>query len=191
MKENLKLGFILLIVTAVAGLFLGGAYTITKEPIEKQAILEKSLALKEILPIADSFEVMEDVKLPEVTSIKEVNKGLKGSEVIGYALRVTPKGFGGLLDIMVGITADGKIGGIKILSHGETPGLGANVTNIGFYGQYMNKGTETKLEVVKTAPSKDNQIEAITGATITSRGVTNGVNEAIDFFTSSLKGGNK
>lgn len=191
MKENLKLGFILLIVTAIAGLFLGGAYTITKEPIEKQAILEKNQAMKEILPTADSFELMEEVKLPEGAAIKEVNKGLKGGEVTGYAIKVTPKGFGGLLDIMVGITADGKIGGIKILSHGETPGLGANATNISFYGQYKDKGTEAKLEVVKTVPSKDNQIEAITGATITSRGVTNGVNEAIDFFTSSLKGGNK
>lgn len=191
MKENLKLGFILLIVTAIAGLFLGGAYTITKEPIEKQAMLEKSQAMKEILPSADSFEVIEEVKLPEGTAIKEVNKGLKGSEVAGYAIKVTPKGFGGLIDMMVGITADGKIGGIKILSHGETPGLGANATDIGFYGQYKDKGSETKLEVIKTAPSKDNQIQAITGATITSRGVTNGVNEAIDFFNSNLKGGNK
>lgn len=191
MKENLKLGFILLIVTAVAGLFLGGAYTITKEPIEKQAALEKSQAMKEILPSADSFEVMEDIKLPEGTAIKEVNKALKGSETAGYAIKVTPKGFGGLIDMMVGITVDGKIGGIKILSHGETPGLGANATDISFYGQYRDRGTETKLEVVKTVPSKDNQIEAITGATITSRGITNGANEAIDYFTSSLKGGNK
>lgn len=191
MKENLKLGFILLIVTAIAGLFLGSAYTITKEPIEKQAILEKNQAMKEILPSADSFEVMEEIKLPEGTAIKEVNKALKGSETAGYAIKVSPKGFGGLIDMMVGITADGKIGGIKILSHGETPGLGANATDISFYGQYRDKGIETKLDVVKTAPSKDNQIEAITGATITSRGVTNGVNEAIDFFISNLKGGNK
>lgn len=191
MKENLKLGFILLIVTAVAGLFLGGAYTITKEPIAKQALLEKNQAMKEILPSADSFVLMEDINLPEGTIIKEVDKGLKGNEAIGYAIKVTPKGFGGLIDMMVGITADGKLGGIKILSHGETPGLGANSTNIDFYGQYKDRTTDGQLEVVKSGASGDNQIQAITGATITSKAVTNGVNEAINFYNSSLKEGSK
>lgn len=190
MKENLKLGFILLVVTAIAGLFLGGAYTITKEPIAKQALMEKNMAMQEILPAAEIFE-LSDIDLPEETAIKEVNKGIKGSEVVGYAIKVTPKGFGGLIDLMVGISADGKLGGIKILSHGETPGLGANATNINFYGQFKDKSTEANLEVVKTGASKDNQIQAITGATITSKAVTSGVNEAIDFFTSNLKGGSK
>lgn len=190
MRDNLKLGFILFVVTAVAGLFLGVAYTITKEPISKQAVLEKNLAMQEILPSAETFESSK-VKLTAETAIKEVNKGLKGNEIVGYAIKVTPKGFGGLIDMMVGISADGKIGGIKILSHGETPGLGANATNISFYGQYKGKSTESKLEVVKTGAPKDNQIEAITGATITSKGVTNGVNEAIEFFNSNLKGGSK
>lgn len=190
MKENLKLGFILFVVTAIAGLFLGGAYTITKEPIEKQALLEKNQAMQEILPSAETFELSK-IELPEGTAIKEVNEGLKGSEVVGYAIKVTPKGFGGLIDMMVGISAEGKIDGIKILSHGETPGLGANATNISFYGQYKDKSTESKLEVVKAGASGDNQIQAITGATITSKAVTSGVNEAIDFFTSNLKGGNK
>lgn len=190
MRENLKLGFILLVVTAIAGLFLGGAYTITKEPIEKQAILEKNQAMKEILPSAESFELSK-ISIAEGTTIKEVNEGLKGNEIVGYAIKVTPKGFGGLIDMMVGISADGKIGGIKILSHGETPGLGANATNISFYGQYKDKSAESQLEVVKTGASGDNQVQAITGATITSRAVTNGVNEAIEFFNSSLKGGSK
>lgn len=190
MKENLKLGFILFVVTALAGLFLGGAYTITKEPIEKQALVEKNQAMQEILPSAETFEGL-NVDLSEETAVREVNKGIKGNEVVGYAIRVTPKGFGGLINIMVGISSDGKIGGIKILSHGETPGLGANATNISFYGQYKDKSTKSKLEVVKTGASKENQIQAITGATITSRAVTNGVNEAIDFFASNLKGGNK
>lgn len=190
MKENLKLGFILLVVTALAGLFLGAAHSITKEPIEKQALLEKNQAMQEILPSAETFELLNET-LPEGTTIKEVNKGVKGNEVVGYAIKITPKGFGGLIEMMVGISADGKIGGIKILSHGETPGLGANSTNIRFYGQYKDKSTESLLEVVKTGASKDNQIQAITGATITSRAVTSGVNEAIDFYTSNLKGGSK
>lgn len=188
MRENLKLGFILLIFTAIAGLFLGGAYVITKEPIAAQALLEKNQAMKEILPIADKFE-LSDVVIPDGTIIKEVDKGIKGNEVVGYAIKVTPKGFGGLINMMVGISVDGKIGGIKILSHSETPGLGANSTNINFYGQYKDKGIDSQLEVVKTGASKENEIQAITGATITSRAVTNGVNEAINFYTANLKGG--
>lgn len=189
MKENLKLGFILFVVTAIAGLFLGGAYTITKEPIERQAMLEKNQAMQEILPAAETFE-LSNVEIPEGTAIEEVNTGLQGNNVVGYAIKVTPKGFGGLIEMMVGITADGKIGGIKILSLSETPGLGANATKESFSGQFKDKDAES-LEVVKMEASSDNQIEAITGATITSRAVTNGVNQAIDFFNSNLKGGSK
>jgi electron transport complex protein RnfG len=190
LRENIKLGIILLIVTAIAGLFLGGAYVITKEPIAKQALLEKNQAMKEILPMADKFE-LSNVVVPEGTTIKEVYEGFKGSEKVGYAIKVTPKGFGGLIDMMVGITVEGKIGGIKIIALSETPGLGANSTNINFYGQYKDKGIDPKLEVIKSGAPKDNEIQAITGATITSRAVTSGVNDAIDFYTSSLKGGSK
>lgn len=190
MKENLKLGFILFVVTAIAGLFLGGAYVITKEPIEKQALVEKNQAMQEILPSAETFKP-SNVKIPEGTIIKEVNEGLKGNETVGYAIKVMPKGFGGFIEMMVGISSDGKIGGIKILSHSETPGLGANAPKEPFSGQFRDKGTESQLEVVKTGASGDNQIQAITGATITSKAVTNGVNQAIDFFTSNLKGGSK
>lgn len=188
MKENLKLGFILFIITALAGLFLGGAYVITKEPIEKQAILEKNIAMKEILPDAESFELVE-VDIEEGSIINEVNKGLKGNEIIGYAIKVSPKGFGGLIQLMVGIGVDGKLGGIKVLSHAETPGLGANATNPEFSGQYKDKETASELVVVKTGASKSNEIQAITGATITSKGITKGVNEAIKLFNTKLKGG--
>jgi electron transport complex protein RnfG len=190
LRENLKLGFILLIVTALAGLFLGGAHLITKEPIAQQALFEKNRAMGEILPIADTFE-LSNVVIPEGTTIKEVYEGLKGNEKVGYSIKVTPKGFGGLIDMMVGISTEGKIGGIKILAHSETPGLGANSTNINFYGQYKDKGIDSKLEVIKSGSPKKNEIQAITGATTTSKAVTSGVNDAIDFYTSNLKGGSK
>ncbi len=92
---------------------------------------------------------------------------------------------------MVGLSSAGKVTGIKILSHTETPGLGANAPLPKFSDQYKNKPIKEKLEVVKVAPSKDNQIQAITGATITSKAVTLGVNDAVDFYNSSLKGAKK
>jgi electron transport complex protein RnfG len=188
LKENLRLGLILLLITGVAGLLLGGAFEITKAPIAASIEADRQSAMKEILPTADKFE-KADVKVSG--KVSEVNAGLKGTEIAGYAIKVAPKGYGGPVEIMVGISADGKVSGIKILSHTETPGLGANAPEPKFSDQYKNKPTKDKLEVVKVAPKKDNEIQAITGATITSRAVTLGVSDAIDFYNSSLKGDKK
>jgi electron transport complex protein RnfG len=130
--------------------------------------------MKEILPTADKF-AKTDVKTTD--KVSEVNSGMKGTEIAGYAIKVSPKGYGGPIEIMVGLSTDGKVTGIKILSHTETPGLGANAPQPKFSDQYKNKPTKDKLEVVKIVPSKENQIQAITGATITSKAVTLGVND--------------
>jgi len=188
LKENIKLGLILLLITGIAGLLLGGAYEVTKAPIAEKIASDKQAAMKEILPTADKFD-KSDVKINE--KVTEVNAGMKGTEIAGYAIKVTPKGYGGPVEIMVGLSNDGKVTGIKILLHTETPGLGANAPEPLFSDQYKDKPTKDKLEVVKVAPSKENQIQAITGATITSKAVTLGVNDAIDFYNSSLKGDKK
>ena len=188
MKENIRLGLILLLITGVAAFLLGGAYEITKAPIAASIENDRQVAMKEILPTADKFQ-KSDVKITE--KVSEVNNGLKGTEIAGYAIKVSPKGYGGPVDIMVGLSTDGKVTGIKILSHTETPGLGANAPEPKFSNQYKNKPTKDKLEVVKIVPTKGNQIQALTGATITSKAVTLGVNDAIDFYNSSLKGGKK
>ncbi|MBU3146378.1 RnfABCDGE type electron transport complex subunit G [Clostridium sp. CF012] len=188
MKENIRLGLILLLITGVAAFLLGGAYEITKSPIAASIAADKQAAMKEILPTADKFQ-KTDVKINE--KISEVNEGLKGTEITGYAIKVAPKGYGGPVEIMVGLSTEGKVTGIKILAHTETPGLGANAPQPKFSDQFKNKPTKDKLEVVKTVPTKDNQIQAITGATITSKTVTLGVNDAIDFYNASLKGDKK
>ena len=190
MKENIKLGLILLLITGIAGILLGGAYEITKVPIAKQIASDRQAAMKEILPSADKFDTA-DVDIKGNEKISEVNAGLTGTQIAGYAIKVTPKGYSGAVNIMVGISTEGKVTGIKILSHTETPGLGANAPKPEFSGQYKDKPIENKLEVVKIAPTKENQIQAITGATITSKAVTLGVNDAIDFYNSSLKGDKK
>ncbi|MBK5240484.1 RnfABCDGE type electron transport complex subunit G [Clostridium sp.] len=190
MKENIKLGLILLLITGIAGFLLGGSYEITKGPIAATVAADKKAAMTELLPSADNFETA-DVKLDGNEKISEVNVALKGTEIIGYAIKVAPGGYGGPIETMVGISSDGKVTGIKILALLETPGLGANAPNPEFSDQYDNKPTKEKLEVVKISPSKENQIQAITGATITSKAVTLGVNDAIDFYNTSLKGGKK
>jgi electron transport complex protein RnfG len=189
LKDNIKLGLILLLITGIAGFLLGGAFEVTKEPIAARVAADKKAAMTELLPTADKFDT-SDAKL-DANKISEVNVALKGSEIVGYAIKVAPIGYGGPVETMVGISADGKVTGIKILALAETPGLGANAPKPEFSGQYKNKPTEENLEVVKIAPTKENQIQAITGATITSKAVTLGVNDAIDFYNSSLKGDKK
>lgn len=188
MKKNgiFKLGIVLLIIAGVCGFILGGINQVTAEPIAIQAKKTIDEANKQILPSASIFEEKEGVELSE--GILSLTEGKEGSEVKGYTLKVAPKGYGGAIEMMVGISFDGKLTGIKILNHSETPGLGANADKPEFANQYKDKSAE-KLSVVK-GTAKDTEIEALTGATITSKAVTDGVNEAIEFYNSNLKGGN-
>lgn len=185
MKENLKLGGILLLIAALAGLLLGWAHEITKEPIAKQEITAKAEAMKEILPAASEFK-LSDIKATD--GIIEINEGINSGKTVGYAIKVAPKGYAGAIELMVGISNEGKVEGIKILSHNETPGLGAKAPQPKFSGQFKGKPLDKELQVVKRTPSSPNEIEAITGATISSKAVTTGVNEAVKFYNSELKG---
>lgn len=179
MKEIIKLGLILFVITACAASLLGFAHEITKGPIEKQVQLVRKEAMNQTLSQAERFETV-DVNLPEGSRIVEVNVGYKGDTLEGFAIKVAPKGFGGPIEIMVGISNEGIVQGVKILKHAETPGLGANAEEPSFSSQYDGKSGE--ISVVKTAPSSDNEIQAITGATITSKAVTDGINEVISLL---------
>lgn len=186
-ESSLKLGILLLVITAFAGLILGCAYTVTKDPIAAQAEKTNKEAMQELLSNSDTFK-NKDVKLTD--NILEVNEAFKNGETVGYTMKLNTKGYGGNIELMVGISTDGKVQGIKILSLSETPGLGANSQKPTFYGQYKGKSIEKDLQVTKASSPKDNEIQAITGATITSKAVTRGVNEAVNFYKSNLKGGN-
>ncbi|WP_461206979.1 RnfABCDGE type electron transport complex subunit G [Clostridium sp. DL1XJH146] len=184
----LRLGLILFIVTAVAGTVLGGVHKITAEPIAIQAIKTNNEAMQEVLPSAEEFSLL-DIEIPEDSMIQEVNEGQAAGEIAGYSIKVITAGYGGDVTLIVGISAEGTIQGMKILEHSETPGLGANAEKDEFRVQYNDKSVEEELTVVKTEPVNDNEIQALTGATITSKAVTTGVNAAIEFYNSELKGG--
>ena len=88
-------------------MLLGGAFEITKAPIANQIAADKQAAMKEILPTADNFN--SNVNIEGNAKIYEVNVGLKGTEIAGYAIKVSPKGYGGPIEIMVGISTEGKV----------------------------------------------------------------------------------
>jgi electron transport complex protein RnfG len=189
-KKILRLGLILFTIAAVTGIILGVVYEITLEPIRKTQERLRSEALSGALPEARSFSPLELASDADPT-IADVQQAFDedGGRPVGYCLTVKPKGYGGPLEIVVGITETGKLRALRILSHAETPGLGAKAPLPAFTGQYENRGVE-RLILVKTSPGGDDEVQAISGATITSAAVTDGVNAALDYWKNNLKGKN-
>ena len=123
-------------------------------------------------------------------SIDKVNEEKTQNEnTLGYVFTVTAKdGSQGSITFSVGIQNDGTVNGYSITSISETPGLGMKAQEEDFYGQFENKKVDS-FTVVKSAPSADNEIEAISGSTITSKAMANGVNACLTYFQNVLAGG--
>jgi electron transport complex protein RnfG len=187
MREIVKLGLILLIITAVAAAILGFTYDITKAPIEQQILQSNIEARKTVLPKAENFEELSIEQFKAYHTVLEVYKGTKDDETIGFTIKVNSNGYGGPIEVMVGIDRNGVVNGVSIGNHSETPGLGAKASNEAFKGQYSGKKADKELIVIKSGVPKDNEIQAISGATITSKAVTSGVNTAIELFNEQLK----
>ena len=185
MKDILKLGTTLFAICAVASLVLGITNNVTEPVIEERNIQASNESRKIVLPQADEFKVLEGMNSDIVV---EVYEGLKNKEVIGYTIKTSSKGYGGAIESMIGISKEGKITGVEIGNHSETPGLGSKATEPAFKGQYLDKDVLKPLSVVKGSANNDNEISAISGATITSNGVTSGVNAAMKIYNEKLSG---
>ena len=185
MKDILKLGVTLFAICAVAALVLGVTNNITAPVIEERNIQASNEARKTVLPEADEFKELEGMNSDIVL---EVYEGIKDGQVIGYTIKTSSKGYGGAIELMVGISKDGKITGVEIGNHSETPGLGSKATEPMFKNQYVDKDVLNSLLVVKGSTNNDNEISAISGATITSNGVTSGVNAAMKIYNEKLSG---
>lgn len=186
MNNISKLGAILFAICAVAALALGFTNKITAPIIEERNIQANNEARKIVLKDATEFKQMDKSDFKGNELVAEVYEGTNGSEVVGYTVKTLPKGYGGEIELIVGISKDGIITGINIGSMTETPGLGSKAAEPNFKDQFNEKSTEI-LALVKGNASKDNEVQAISGATITSSAVTNGVNAAIEVYNSSLK----
>ncbi|HHX61875.1 MAG TPA: RnfABCDGE type electron transport complex subunit G [Epulopiscium sp.] len=181
MKDIGKMGGILFLIAAICTGLVGFANELTKEPIARQKLEAKNIAMQEVLPIAENFE--EAMGNDEIA---EVQIGIRKGAPIGYALRVISKGYADPIEIMIGVTNEGIVQGIKILASNETPGLGANASDPNFTDQFKEK--DTVLKVLKGNNPGDDEVSAITGATITSEAVTEGVNKAIEYVHSQEGG---
>ena len=188
MKENIKLAVTLFLITSVSGLLLAFTHGATKDTIAEREKMD-SLQLSVILPESKGDNVKEmNVEIDKDSGVNVAYEVYSGQEVIGHAIIVSPKGVGGNIKMSVGITKEGKIGGLKTVSHSETPGIGDIVEKESFMGRFRNKPIKEALKAVKSTPSKENEIEAVSGATITSAAVTSGVNKAIEFYNTKVLG---
>ena len=189
MNETLKLGLILFIITAVSASVLAVSNNITAPKIAEADRIKDESAKREILPDGDEFRPLDENKLKEIQSIDsnilEIYEGYSGSDLIGYTVKAKTNGYGGEIEFMTGISIEGKIMGIKILNHGETPGLGANADKPYFSESFKNKSVEKELIAVKK-PEGDNEVQALTSATITTTAVVSEVNVVREIYNSKL-----
>lgn len=184
-NEFVQLGGILCAITLVVALALGAVNAVTAGPIAEQNAQKIKDSLENVMPGAES----EQIDVPEGTTVTTETKNATPVTILsaykmtkdgadaGYCVEVGPTGFGGAVDTMVGIDSDGKVTGISVISaSSETPGLGARSTEPEFQAQFAGQ-VGTEVAVAKDGGS----IDALTGATITSRAVSEGVVAAAQF----------
>ena len=152
-------------ISAICAVLLALVSNVTRGPIAEANEAATQEAMQAVLP-ADSYTQVD------YTGGNTLVTAVYQAGDAGYVVQVAPSGFGGVLDVMVGVNTDGTCSGVSIISHSETSGLGANATKEDFRSQF-----EGKSNVAVTKDGGD--IAALTGATITSRGVGDGVNAAI------------
>lgn len=197
MKNMLKDAGILFAITLVAGLLLGCVYQVTKEPIAAQETMKKEKACREVFEDAASFRELEGFSGEEAQALL-TEGGYAGADVnacqealdasgnrMGYVLTVTThEGYGGDISFTLGIQNDGTLNGISLLTISETPGLGMQAKDV-LVPQFAGKNAYP-YSYTKTGASQEHEIDAISGATITTNAVTNGVNAGVYYFQTAL-----
>ncbi|MDR2044255.1 MAG: FMN-binding protein [Clostridium sp.] len=184
-KTMLKEGGILFAITLAAGLLLGFVYELTKEPIRLQEGKKIREACLEVFPGAAAFSEIDYVPGEEARAQLEADGvelgtvyeafGADGASVLGYVLEtISKEGYGGELTLYMGVTKDGFLNGISILEISETPALGMRAEEV-LVPQFREKKAAF-FTYTKTGSKSDSEIDAISGATVTTKAVTDAVN---------------
>jgi electron transport complex protein RnfG len=179
MRDFARLILVLFVACGLAAASLAVVNMVTRERIALWEQKQKETALRSVCRNADEFK--------EVTTNRVWEARLKGQKV-GYAFLTQIQGYSGAITLMFGIDDRNAVTGLEILSHTETPGLGAKITTPAFRDQFRNRKAEA-LKLKKDDPHAG-QIDAITGATISSRAVTRAISTAIESFQKAQTGDN-
>ncbi|MBS6195624.1 MAG: RnfABCDGE type electron transport complex subunit G [Clostridiales bacterium] len=195
-NKIIKDAMALTLITLVAGGALGAVYEITKEPIAKQEALAKEKACQEVFQEAAEFTAVEisgelaekirsslDDENYQAQSVEEIMEAMDGEgNPLGYVFTVvSSEGYGGDIKFSLGVQSDGTVNGISILSISETAGLGMNADTPEFRNQFADKKVE-KFSYTKNGAKDDSEIDALSGASVTTGAMTNGVNAGLCAF---------
>lgn len=181
----LRLMIVLAVISAAAAGMLALVDSFTKPKIEAFKAQSEVSAYQQVLAEADSFtedtELMEMiVKQPQFSYIQNIKIGTNQGNQVGWVCKVASPGYSSNIVMLVGIKTDGKIGKVMVLDQKESPGLGTNVTDPAFIEQpaIAQAGAGKELKVTKDG----GEVQAITGATISSRAVLRGINQVFEFY---------
>ena len=197
-NEIVKLGIILFVITAVAGLVLSFSNSLTSDIIQKAIEAESSGpdVAKLVVPGSVSIEnfdteLVEKIKLENEKFVDLRECKDENGNIIGYGITTKSpiKGYGGDIEIILGISVDGEVVGMKVVSHNETVGLGTGIEKPKFQGQFIGKTTGEQFTVTKSVV-KETDIESIGGATFSTKSFTSAVNNAIEIYNKYVNGGN-
>ena len=181
--DTIKLGLVLTAYAVAACVGLAFVYAKTKADIDKQDAANLEIAIKDLFPDADSFEDLKGIIVSADSGVSFDNQYsvIRGGKIIGAAIQGSTGSYGGPIVVLTGVSADGKISRVKIMSHSDTPGLGANAgkpnyfvdkkAGITFYDQFEGKKISDPFQ-------PKNDVIAITAATITSTAVSKVVKAA-------------
>lgn len=165
MSNEYRPAIILLIIAVIASAILSFTYVQTKSRIDRNVAEKIATIQKRVLPGADEYN---EKQLGSLTYYEAITDG----SLTGRVLLVRPSGYGGPIDLLVGIKA-GKVSGVEVLQMKETPGFGDKVSTPKFIKQFLGKSADDPVAIRE-------DIDAVTGATITSKAFINGVREALD-----------
>lgn len=184
MREMIKPTVVLLVICLAVGISLSLANDVTSGIISERTQKSADDARREVITrntnIDFNFVRIDNWRDIAGTSedygmVKEVFEAVRGETLHGYVMTVCPKGFGGEIEMMVGVSASGMVTGVKILSNNETPGLGAKVAEAKHTAQYRGIPVGMELKLIKNRAKNDlNEVQAVSGATISSAAVVSG-----------------
>jgi len=187
MKEMLKITLSLVAIFVVAGMIMVGVFYVTSPVRFKAEKKEKEEALKKMAPEADV--ITEVGKWSIGRKHYDYHEAKSGRRIVAYIATTAGKGYSSYVEMLVSVDRDIRIKDVEVLHHGETPGLGDQIIEETWFLEQF-KGKEFSQLALLKKPTKEN-IQAISGATISSRAVTNGVKDAVQMLVERYGGGIK
>lgn len=178
MGDTIKLALRLMLFALISGLALAGVNALTEGPIRDQEIQKTNVTREAVLPQADEFEPVESIDKEEYPDVDEVFTGKTGDSLVGYTVLVSPYGYKGDIVMTLGVNADGSVNALSVVSQGETAGLGSRVAEEPFLSQFPGIAADPQ--------TVSDDVDTITGATVSSKAVLNGVGQALTYLRDEL-----